>query len=184
MITHLKTTKSILGILNFYYFGYHSVYEITQLHASYFCFFPGLLWSYPWAFRVTLTSCQNNWHTSVSETMKHQVTWRGLFCFPWSISQSLWVFTWVFIRYSAVGYLLIHTSIELLKQCNSVVHTLCYRVAYLAGQFAEALSAKQPELNITPEDILCVQIAGLCHDLGNWWTTSIKVNLHQPNGVL
>uniref|UniRef100_A0A3Q4M9N4 HD domain-containing protein n=1 Tax=Neolamprologus brichardi TaxID=32507 RepID=A0A3Q4M9N4_NEOBR len=48
------------------------------------------------------------------------------------------------------------------------LHPLLYSrgVAYLAGQFAEALSTKQPKLNITPEDILCVQIAGLCHDLG------------------
>ncbi|XP_039460877.1 deoxynucleoside triphosphate triphosphohydrolase SAMHD1-like isoform X2 [Oreochromis aureus] len=47
---------------------------------------------------------------------------------------------------------------------NRFEHSL--GVAYLAGQFAEALSTKQPELNITPEDILCVQIAGLCQDLG------------------
>ncbi|XP_028265237.1 deoxynucleoside triphosphate triphosphohydrolase SAMHD1-like [Parambassis ranga] len=40
-------------------------------------------------------------------------------------------------------------------------------VGYLAGELAKALKSKQPELDITDPDILCVQIAGLCHDLGH-----------------
>ncbi|XP_048051510.1 deoxynucleoside triphosphate triphosphohydrolase SAMHD1-like [Megalobrama amblycephala] len=40
-------------------------------------------------------------------------------------------------------------------------------VAYLAGCLLKSLRDNQPELNITKQDALCVQIAGLCHDLGH-----------------
>ncbi|XP_030623579.1 deoxynucleoside triphosphate triphosphohydrolase SAMHD1-like [Chanos chanos] len=43
----------------------------------------------------------------------------------------------------------------------------CIGVGYLAGQLVQTLNKKQPELLITRQDILCVQIAGLCHDLGH-----------------
>ena len=36
----------------------------------------------------------------------------------------------------------------------------------MAGELLEALRIKQPELEITDKDLLCVKIAGLCHDLG------------------
>ncbi|KAI4892455.1 hypothetical protein NFI96_021960, partial [Prochilodus magdalenae] len=39
-------------------------------------------------------------------------------------------------------------------------------VAHLAGKLVQKLSA-QKDLGITEKDILCVQIAGLCHDLGH-----------------
>ncbi|KAK5620767.1 hypothetical protein CRENBAI_018933 [Crenichthys baileyi] len=40
-------------------------------------------------------------------------------------------------------------------------------VAFLAGQLLQTLKEKQSDLKITKWDILCVQIAGLCHDLGH-----------------
>lgn len=40
-------------------------------------------------------------------------------------------------------------------------------VAYLAGIMVKKIARRQPDLLITNEDILCVTVAGLCHDLGH-----------------
>ncbi|XP_050959764.1 uncharacterized protein LOC127161159 [Labeo rohita] len=40
-------------------------------------------------------------------------------------------------------------------------------VAYLAGCLLKTLHENQPELNITKQDFLCVQVAALCHDMGH-----------------
>ncbi|TFK33680.1 hypothetical protein BDQ12DRAFT_637222 [Crucibulum laeve] len=40
-------------------------------------------------------------------------------------------------------------------------------VAYLARLMAEHLQTSQPDLGITDRDVNCVEIAGLCHDLGH-----------------
>ncbi|KAJ8041239.1 Deoxynucleoside triphosphate triphosphohydrolase SAMHD1 [Holothuria leucospilota] len=48
---------------------------------------------------------------------------------------------------------------------NRFEHSL--GVSYLAGELARSLQGKQKHLKITQEDILCVEVAGLCHDLGH-----------------
>jgi HD superfamily phosphodiesterase len=41
-----------------------------------------------------------------------------------------------------------------------------YRVCYLAGKLLKTIRVRQPGEEISDKDILCVEIAGLCHDLG------------------
>jgi len=46
--------------------------------------------------------------------------------------------------------------------------------SYLAGMMVEKIRDKQPELNITERDVLCVKLAGLCHDLGKIMFTTTQ----------
>ena len=52
----------------------------------------------------------------------------------------------------------------------SAVHTRFEHsigTAYLARIFVDHIKKTQPELNISLKDIICVQMAGLCHDIGH-----------------
>ena len=47
------------------------------------------------------------------------------------------------------------------------IHTYwIFRVCHLAGELVKTLKLNQ-DLNIRDEDVLCIKIAGLCHDLGH-----------------
>lgn len=40
-------------------------------------------------------------------------------------------------------------------------------VMHLCGKSGETLMKNQPQLGVTKMDVLCIMIAGLCHDLGH-----------------
>ena len=60
-------------------------------------------------------------------------------------------------------------------------------VAHLAGKLATSLRKNQPRLGITDSDILCVKIAGLCHDLGHGPYShlydGVFIRRMHPNGI-
>lgn len=55
-----------------------------------------------------------------------------------------------------------------------------YSVCYLAGMFIENIRHKQPELGIDNREVLCVKIAGLCHDMGHGPFSHLFQDLFMP----
>lgn len=60
-------------------------------------------------------------------------------------------------------------------------------VAHLAERVAKTFQRNQPELGITAADILCVKVAGLCHDLGHGPFSHVYdgvfIKRMHPNGI-
>ncbi|KAH9490953.1 SAM domain and HD [Bulinus truncatus] len=61
---------------------------------------------------------------------------------------------------------------------NRFEHSL--GVCHLAGEFARTLQQNQPFLGITDKDILCIQIAGLCQDLGRGPFSRVFIDYFMP----
>ncbi|KAH8105417.1 hypothetical protein BXZ70DRAFT_887582 [Cristinia sonorae] len=59
----------------------------------------------------------------------------------------------------------------------------CLGVAHLAQTLAEQLQKSQPELGITDEEVDCVAIAGLCHDLGHGPWSHVWDGLFIPQAI-
>jgi hypothetical protein len=52
-----------------------------------------------------------------------------------------------------------------------------YSVCYLAGKLLRTIRDGQPGEEISVTDILCVEIAGLCHDLGMAKVKCFQINI-------
>ena len=53
------------------------------------------------------------------------------------------------------------------------IHSVCY----IAGELVKKLKQQHPKL-VDDKDVLCVQIAALCHDLGEYNAVYTSCNLH------
>ncbi len=77
--------------------------------------------------------------------------------------------TFGYVEVQAFTYQFSCQDIHIYDQNSRVLYCLelyIGQLMHLAGKLVEKLEHDQPQLNITDEDVLCVKIAGLCHDLG------------------
>ena len=56
-------------------------------------------------------------------------------------------------------------------------------VAHLARLMVQNLQRNQPELEITEREVDCIQIAGLCHDLGHGPWSHVWDNTFIPRAL-
>ena len=70
-----------------------------------------------------------------------------------------------------------------INYCNHIANCmiLCecviiyyHRVSHLAEELISHLKMTRDDLDLKPKDVLCVKVAGLCHDLGQPHACGVK----------
>ena len=103
------------------------------------------------------------WYSSISTASldSHARTWKL------RVQQRKSHQIWALFRVCTIFQILSFLTNSVIYICVRQLHGLSFTsVSHLAGQLLTAIRSRQPELEITKQDILCVMIAGLCHDLG------------------